>query len=235
MLLDDAFNALKTYDWGTDRELVGAITDAVTASHGHAELKKDLETRLVTALGSEISRDAKDFVCRMLTIVGSSAAVPALAGLLPDEQLSHMARYALERIPDEQAGNALREALPNLAGKLKIGAIGSLGSRRDVQAVRALGALLGDVDAAIARAAANALGSIGTAEAAQALQKAKPAADATRQSLTDGRLACAEALLAGKNHAAALAIYLDLAADDQPRLVRLAATRGQLACAAGSA
>ena len=235
MPLDDAFNALKTYDWGTDRGPVAPIADAVTASQDNAEARQDLEARLIAALGSEISRDAKDFVCRMLTIVGSTAAVSALAGLLPNEQLSHMARYALERIPGDVAGEALRTALPKLGAKLKIGAIGSLGSRRDAEAVTSLAGMLNDADIGIARAAANALGAIGTTKAAQVLQDANPASEAAHQAVTDARLACAEALLAANNRAAAAAIYHSLSADSQPRLVRLAATRGQLACAAKNA
>src|SRR5579859_5094121 len=137
-MLDDAFEALKTYDWGTDRAAVAPIEAAVAAAHGKAGERQDLEKRLLAALQSDISRDAKGFVCRMLTLVGGVSAVPVLAGLLGDEYLSHMARYALERIPLPEAAQALREALPKLSGKLKIGLISSLGSRRDGSAVTAL-------------------------------------------------------------------------------------------------
>ena len=80
-------------------------------------------------------------MCRKLTIVGTAASVPALAGLLGDKDHSHMARYALERIPAPEAGQALREALARLSGNLKIGVISSLGLRRDAAAVSALGEL----------------------------------------------------------------------------------------------
>ena len=234
-MLDDAFEALKKYDWGTDRAPLAPITDAVAAAHGDAGLRKDLETRLLAALGSEISRDAKDYVCRMLTIVGTAAAAPVLAGLLESEQHSHMARFALERIPAAEAAQALRGALPKLAAKLKIGAISSIGNRRDADAVPALARLLGDSDAAVARAAAMALGQIGTSQAAQALNTAKTSSAEVGQAVIDARLACAESLLASGKTADAHAIYQALSGDKQPRLVRLAATRGKLACAAKSA
>ena len=70
-MLDDAFEALKKYDWGTDRAPLNPIVDAVTSAHGNAEARKALETRLLAALASDISRDAKDYICRLLTIVGS--------------------------------------------------------------------------------------------------------------------------------------------------------------------
>ncbi len=61
-----------------------------------------------------------------------------------------MARYALERIPAPEAAQAMRDALPQLSGKLKVGVIGSLGVRQDAASVPALAALLGDADPAVA-------------------------------------------------------------------------------------
>jgi HEAT repeat protein len=234
-MLDDAFDALKKYDWGTDRAPLAPIEAAVAAAHGKADAREDLEMRLLAALKSEISRDAKDFLCRMLTIVGSVASVPTLADLLADEYHSHMARYALERILVPEAAIALRDALPGLSGKLKIGVISSIGSRRDASAVSALSGLLNDQNASVARAAVTALGGIGNVEAAKALQESLPAAAETKQAVIDAQLACAEALLADNKSAAALAIYKSLAGDQQGRLVRLAATRGLLTCAARNA
>ena len=230
-MLDDAFEALKKYDWGTDRAPVAPIENAVAAAHGNAEARTDVEKRLLAALQSDISRDAKDFVCRMLTIVGTAASVPALATLLADEYHSHMARYALERMAAPEAAQALRDALPKLSGKMKIGLISSIGSRRDTAAVSALSGLLKDQNAAIARAAAVALGVIGTPEAAKALQEGQPSAAEAKQSVIDAQLACAEALLADSKAALAFGIYKSLAGDNQGRLVRLAATRGMLSCA----
>ncbi len=94
----------------------------------------------------------------------------------------------------------------------------------------ALARLLGDHDAGIARAAALALGDIRTPEAAEALTSSKPNPE-VRSAVTDASLACAEAMLAAGKKAAALAIYKGFAKDDQPKHVRLAATRGMLACA----
>src|SRR5262245_25774853 len=165
-MLNDAFEALKKHDWGTDLSALAPIETAVAAAHGKPDAREDIEKRLLAALQGELSRDATDFVCRMLTVVGGVASARALAGLLADERHSHMARYALERIPDPAAAQALREALSKVSGKLKIGVISSLGGRRDTYAVSALSGLLKDQDAAVARAAAIALGDIGSVEAA---------------------------------------------------------------------
>ncbi len=227
-MLDQAFEALKTYNWGADVKALDPISEAVVKTHGDEKGRLDLENRLAAVLTSGASRDAKDYVCRQLVVAGSKASVPTLAGLLSDKELSHMARYALERNQAAEAGQALRDALPKASGAIKIGVISSLGVRKDAESVSALGKLLGDSDAAVARAAAHALGDIRTPEAAKALSEAKPAAEA-KLAVADARLACAESMLAHGKKAEALAVYKSLSGQDQPKQVRLAATRGMLA------
>ena len=141
-----------------------------------------------------------------------------------------MARYALERISASEASQALCKAISTVSDELKIGVISSLGTRRDHSAVPLLGGLLQDQNVAVARAAALALGDIGTAESATLLQAALRSNSREKSAVIDGLLSCAEALLRNAQPAKALSIYQSLAADDQPRLVRLAATRGVLAC-----
>ncbi len=226
-MLDQAFDALKTYDWGADRKVLEPIDKAALEKDG----RKELEARLAAVLKTDVSRDAKDFVCRKLMVIGTADSVPALAALLPDEKLSHMARFALERIPASEAAKALRDALSKTQGEVKVGIISSLGTRRDADSVSSLAKLLGDNDGAVARAAANALGAIRNAEAAKALAEAKSAKPEVKQAATDASLACAEALLAEGKKDEATAIYKRFAGQDQPRHVRLAATRGMLAVA----
>src|SRR5260370_5640753 len=166
---DNGVEALKAVSGGTGVEVGARMEEAVTAAHGQTDLRGDLEKRLLAALKSDPSRDARDYLCRKLAIIGTAAAVPTLAGLLLSETNSHMARFALERIPAPEAAQALREALGTANGNLKIGVISSLGGRRDGAAVGALANSLRDNDVAIARAAALALGAIGSVESAAAL------------------------------------------------------------------
>lgn len=229
--LDKAFEALKTYDWGTDRSALQPIDDAVVASHKDTAARKSLEMRLVAALKGNVSQAAKDYICRKLSLIGSADCVPAVAELLTDEKLSHMARYALERIPEEEAVAALRKALPKTTGKVKVGIINSLGVRRDAKSVEALTALLTDQDSEIASAALAALGAIGTSEAAKALKDFQPKAPEKLQlAAADACLVCAERLAAAGNKAEAMALY-KLLLKSQIKHVRLAATRGMLSLA----
>jgi HEAT repeat protein len=230
--VDKAFETLKTYDWGADRNSLKAIDDVVAATHGDAAARKELEIRLAAVLKTGASRSAKDFVCRKLMIIGTAESTPALAALLPDKDLSHMGRYALERIQAPEAAAALRDALPKVSGALKVGVIGSLGARRDAASCAALAGLLADSDKAIACAAACALGNLGSADAAKALgDSMKSAPEGVKAAVADGCLACAEHLLADGKKVEAIAIYKSLSGEDQPKHVRLAATRGLLAAA----
>jgi len=227
--LDKAFEALKTYDWGQERKLVQPIEQAIIDADDDIAQRREIEARLAAVLESDAPYDAKQYACRRLRVVGTAASVPALAPLLTDKKLSHMARFALERMPEGQAGDALREALGKVDGQLKIGVISSLATRGESASVAPLAKLLKSDDAAVAQSAAQALGVIGSADAAKALSDG--VTDKNKSAVADALLVCAEQALADGKKAEALVIYKGLAKDDQPKHVRLAATRGMLACA----
>jgi HEAT repeat protein len=226
-VLDNAFHTLETCDWDADRGALKPIEEAIIATHGDAAARGALEKRLVDALAGGLSRFAQDYVCRKLRVVGTAQSIKALAALLPVEETSHIARYALERIPDEKAVKTMRDALPKVSNKLKPGLIGSLGKRRDAKSVRAIVKLLGASDIHVAQAAAQALGLIGTSAAAKELSKfAKKAPASMKMPLADARLLCAEQLRAAGRKSEAVALYQELKGGDQPAHVKVAAMRG---------
>ena len=186
------------------------------------------EAKLIAVLKSDAPHKEKADACRLLARIGTKRAVPALAALLGDEKLSHMARYALEPIPAPEVDSRLREALGTLKGLRLVGVIGSIGVRRDVKAVQPLTKLLSDADADVAQAAARALGSIGTPAAAKALEAALATVPAgNRLAFCEGLLRCAERLAAKGQPEEAMAIYDRLRKLPQaPHQVRTAALRG---------
>jgi HEAT repeat protein len=225
-LLDDAFAALKTYDWGSDIRALDPIDKAIESAQGKAAEWKPLENRLAPVLKAGVPRAAKEFVCRKLALIGSAQSVPVLASLLNDEELGHMARYALERIPGPEADKALRDALPKATGKNRIGIINSIGVRRDAAGAARLAAQLSDQDAEVAAAAAIALGEVGSPEAAKALEGyRKRAPKEFRNVAADASLACAERLLRRGRKDEALAIFRELGAEGQPAHIKSAAKR----------
>ena len=227
--VDKALETLKTYDWGSDREALKPIDQAIVDAQGNAAVLKPLEKKLVDALAGGISRSAQDYVCRKLRVIGTGQSVRALTALLADEETSHIARYALERIPNRRAARAMRDALPKVDSKLKSGIIGSLGVRRDNRSIQAISEHLGDSDIHVAKAAAQSLGLIGTSAAAKRLSIfAKKASANMKIPVADALLVCAEQLLADGKKSEAVALYKELTGDDQPSHVKAAAMKGIL-------
>ncbi|GAH47923.1 unnamed protein product, partial [marine sediment metagenome] len=191
--------------------------------------RRQREAELIKTLKGDASRAAKDKACRELQVIGTPACIPALAALLPDEKLSHMARYALEPMQYPQAAQALRDALGKTAGATKVGVITSLGFREDTQAVGQLVKLLADRDGHIAGAAAAALGRIGTLEAARALDKFRArAAKGLRAVAAEASLTAAERLVRQGLRDQAARICEDLQDARWPAHVRLGAFVGLL-------
>jgi HEAT repeat protein len=212
----------------TQRTLLPMMLFCVICAAGLRAQEPGEQTRQIEVLKSNAGQKAKADACRRLALVGTKDCVPALAGLLGDEKLAHMARYALEPIPDDAVDKALRKALATLKGRPLVGVIGSVGVRRDATTVDALAAFLGSSNSEVVEAAARALGRIGTDSAATHLESAlKGAAKATRPDVIEGLFRCAETLDAADRRPRALAIYeklLGLGA--LPRQVYAGALRG---------
>jgi hypothetical protein len=183
-------------------------------------------SKLNEVLKSGASEKEKADACRELAIFGTRESVAPLAALLGDEKLSHMARYALEPIPDPAVDEALRDALGKLKGRLLAGVIGSIGVRRDAKALEPLAKLMDDSDADVAQAAARALGCLGSPAAAKALEDHLATTPAANQpAVYEGLFRCAEAYSSHGQTAQALAIYDRLAGPNVPKAVREGATR----------
>ncbi len=235
-ILDAPFTALQGFNWGADADAFKPVDAAVVAAHNDAGLRAELEKRFAALLGGGASRATKEYVCRKLAMIGTAVSVPGLAALLGTAENSHMARFALERIGAPEAATALRTALAQVEGPLKIGMLSSLAARGDKASVAAIAPLLRG-EASVAAAAAEALGTLCTPEAALALAAAKATGDVAA-AVTDARLACADTFLAKGDRAAAKAIYESISAavgaapkTHRERAVRVAAKRGLLAAA----
>jgi HEAT repeat protein len=173
--------------------------------------------------------EQKAIACKQLAIHGTKAAVPELAKLLSDEQLSSWSRIALEAIPDPAADAALVETAKTLNGKLLVGVINSIGVRRSEGAFDVLSDRLNGSDEEVASASAVALGNIGGDRAVHALHQAYgDASPAVRAAIAEGGILCAERLLAEGNNDRAAAIYELVRQADVPRQKILEATRGAI-------
>ena len=224
-----AFEQLKTYDYGQDISPLVAIEALIDQSSNDAPQRKQITAQLVAILqGPKTPNAAKQFICRQFERIGSDEQVPVLSKLLADPQVGEDARRALEQIPGDAASAALRDALANAQGDARIGLINSLGERRDPKAVEALAKLMSGAEAKVA---IRALGRIGTPEAAAVLVKAMEGAKPDlANALCHAQLRCADALVAAGEAKAADAIYLPIylraLGQKQPVIFRIAALSG---------
>jgi len=227
--LQELLEKVKTYDWGQSRLALTEVSDIVKAAFGSPAKLREIEKSLIGVLKSDAKYAGKQFVCRKLSIIGTRQSVPTLAEMLIEPKFSDMARYALERIPDEAVDQALRNALSKTSGKTKVGIINSLGERRDSKAATALSKLIYDSDDMVAGSAVAALGKIGGPRATKALARAKgETSGKLRMLVLDAYLKCADQLAAKGRKKPALAIYKELSEEGLPEPIRAAAALGRL-------
>lgn len=182
------------------------------------------EQKLIDVLKSDAPKAEKAMTCKKLAVYGSAEAVPALAPLLEDWELSSWARTALEVIPGPAADRALREALDKVDGRLLVGVINSIGNRRDAKAIDGLTAKLESSDTAVVTAAAVAMGHIGGDAAAKPLREAL----AKNTAVAEGCILCAEGYLDAGEQAKAMALYDAVRQANVPGQRVLEATRGAI-------
>jgi len=203
-----------------------AVADlAAIAAEGSA----DQARQALGVLQSGAPPAEKALACKRLAIYGTPEAVPALAALLGDEELTSWARIALEVIPGPAADAALRGALGKVQGRSLVGVINSIGVRGDPQAVVELSAKLNDPNAEVASAAAVALGRIGGDSAIKALRPALAKASSANQSaVAQGCILAAEKLLADGKTAEAVRLYDAVREEALTKQRVLEATRGAI-------
>jgi type 1 glutamine amidotransferase/HEAT repeat protein len=216
--LDRVLQDLADYDWGKDEAPVRRLEMALGMLPPGPDASRDAEQKLLSALRGRLKLGAIDAITRQLAVVGGSASVASLESLLSDSKTADMARYALERIDDPGATDALRRALRAATdARIQAGLIHSVARRKDAPSVSALKELLSSPQPQLVEAAANALGMIGNEEAEQALLSASLNATTAHALLTLAEAAPAER---------AKAIYLNLNSVERDDQVRVAAIQG---------
>lgn len=211
------------------RSVVCLAALIVIAASTQSTAQDTSENELLAVLRSDAPAAEKAVTCKLLAIHGSSAAVPDLAKLLPDPQLSSWARIALEAIPGKEADEALRQAADSLDGLLLVGTINSIGVRRDAAAVDLLTVRLQDKDTEVASAAAVALGKIGGDSAIQTLRKSLAVAPVeVRSAVAEACVLGAERLHREGQLGLAVALYDEIRSADVPQQRIIEATRGAI-------
>lgn len=198
-----------------------AVTDPAT--------RQLVEADFVRVLTGTSTLEAKRFVCQQLAVIGGEASVPALAGLLADDEIAGNACAALAQNASPKASAALREALGKTNGRTQSQVALALGVRQDTASVAPLAKLARATDAGVAEAAVAALGRIADPAAVKALAELRrETLVALARSVADASMLVAEGLAAKGDRAAAAAVLQDYLAPAQPADLRRGALGGLL-------
>lgn len=206
----DVWAEAARYEFTGSRFALAEIETLVRQALPSDERRREAETRLVRLLEApNATPAARQFACAQLRLVGSAAAVPALAAQLKDEQTSQAARLALQSLPDPAAGQALCAALRTASGNQRVGVLTALAVRRDPATLPALKEYLSSDDPAVATAAIAALGAVGGTQAATALSAllGQPQTARLEPELTDALLKVAAGLVDAGLAPPALVLY----------------------------
>ena len=197
-----------TYQPGQSREPFRRLEELVGQSASDAATRKALEAGLVQLLAPSATFEARRFACKQLGIIGSPAALPALAGLLKSDKNAGIACLALTTYPPGKADEILRAAFPAAPAAARIQIINTLGDRRDFRSVNLCAQAAGDPEPALAEAALASLGKIGDQAAWRALaSRRRTVAPPLASALTEATLRCAAGLAASGNRKTAIAAY----------------------------
>ena len=97
--LDGLFLNSKKYKVGESKKYLNLISQRIRNHSSDYEYIADIEGRMIQLLGSDdCSVDAKNYICRELSWMGSSKAVDVLNALTKKTETADMAQYALTRL-----------------------------------------------------------------------------------------------------------------------------------------
>ena len=223
--LDDKLLLAGKFVDGNPSEPLKFIESKAVESLKNPQLRDSLEEKILSSLGTANSRRGKDFLCRMLRIMGTKKSIPIMKTLLSDQESGHMARYVLASMQFEEAGAALHQSLNTVQDKLKQGIIDSLGDIRYEKAVPDLIKLLDT--ASVANNATRALGLIGgDSTMNHLLPRLSKTTGKSYRCTVQALLRCAEIYLEKGNKEKALSIYDRFTKSGTEPYVILAGLRG---------
>ena len=232
--LVEEFDALAAYEFGMSRAPLQRISAAVRAAAAGAPdsiyTTRDFEALLTEMLETDITIEARRFICRLLGEIGGADAAEALARQLTDDAAFHAALTALEQNPGSEAAVALAGALETVPGEKRPALLAAMGRQGNPASTPTLTAALADETSEIRAAAAQALADLSHPDACDALLRAiSNAAGDEPALLADAFLQCADLLYERDDNQTAQVLE-QLRHPDFPPHIRIAAIDVLMRC-----
>lgn len=98
LTLVEILSNLKDYKTGDSRSNLQDLTSYIRQNYDGGEKFAKIEKNLLQFLEGTGSADAKNYICKEISVYGTDKALPILKKLQENEETKEMARYAIERI-----------------------------------------------------------------------------------------------------------------------------------------
>ena len=217
-----------TFEYDQSRTWQQDYQDLMKDVYNHPEIRGEIEKMMVDFLRSDATKAGKQLICKELGIIGSDYSVAVLSEMLSEPELAGTALLALEKIPGEIAGQALRDKLASSPKDVNISIINAIAVRKDEKAILQLGDLIHDRDTEIAIAAIAALGSIESALGAGILEEFfKNAPEELKWETANSLIKCADHLLQQNETKLAARLYNQVYKANPPLTLKYAALEGK--------
>ena len=91
--------------------IIGSIFTSICAD---ISARKEEQKKLLSIIQTSTNLHEKVVACKRLAVIGDEESIPVLAKLLEDEQMHHIARFALEPNPSPKVDEVFRLSLDRL-------------------------------------------------------------------------------------------------------------------------
>lgn len=99
--VDELLECLEDFHFGDSRKCLQDLRNTLRNSASDKSELADLEKKIINFLEANGSADAKNELCRDISLWGSKACIPVLDKLMEDDDTKEMARFAKERVSGE--------------------------------------------------------------------------------------------------------------------------------------
>ena len=101
--MEDALSALKAYEFNQSMRPLKAVDELLREATGDNAPLEEIEEAFIAFLRSDATLDAKRFICKKLSIIGTAKSAEVLGEMLAVPETFEMALYALKCIPGKEA------------------------------------------------------------------------------------------------------------------------------------
>ncbi|MCW8850421.1 MAG: hypothetical protein OQJ81_10625, partial [Melioribacteraceae bacterium] len=220
-------NKIENYEYNQDGSPLYDLDKIIKNAMNENENLDFLEGELIKSLLANSTYDAKLFICRQLSLIGTHSSVTPLISLISDSHYSDIVRIALEKINSTEVDNGLLKVIEKVDDEIKRGIIATLAARKSYSSISTISEYVLSDDIELATIAASALGYIGGVESVEKIKSLlNKVTDDVKKVLFDSYLKCGDEFLALNKIEMANEVYTYVLDNSDFTSIKYAALKG---------